>query len=45
MMGEARREAQAKMKETIERIKARVIELVGDAARAQMMRNGYVRRA
>jgi hypothetical protein len=45
MMGEARREAQAKLKETIERIKARVIELVGDAARAQIMRNGYVRRA
>jgi len=45
MLGQARKEAQQKLKETTERIKARVIELVGDAARNQGMRNGWVRRA
>ncbi len=45
LMGQARKEAQAKLAETIEKIKARVLELVGDAARHQMTRNGYVRRA
>lgn len=45
MLGQARKEAQQKLKETTERIKARVIELVGDAARNQQMRNGWVRRA
>lgn len=45
MLGQARKEAQAKLKETTERIKARVLELVGDAARNQQMRNGWVRRA
>ena len=45
MLGEARREAQAKLKETTERIKARVLELFGDAARNQDHRNGSARRA
>jgi len=44
-VNQARQEAQARLKQTIEKIKARVIELVGDAARNQIMRNGYVRRA
>ncbi len=43
--GQGRMIAAQKLKETIERIKARVIELVGDSARAQITRNGYVRRA
>jgi len=37
-------EAEKKMKERIEKIKARVIELMGDAARNQEMRNGFARR-
>ena len=45
MKGQARQQAQAKLAETIEKIKARVIELVGDSARNQMMRNGSARRA
>lgn len=45
MLGEARREAQAKLKETTERIKARVLELFGDAARNQSHRTGSSRRA
>ena len=43
--GQGRLIAAQKLKETIEKIKARVIELVGDSARAQIMRYGYVRRA
>jgi hypothetical protein len=38
-------DAEKKMKERIEKIKARVIELMGDAARNQEMRNGFARRA
>jgi hypothetical protein len=45
MLGQARKEAQQKLKETTERIKARVLELVGDSGRNQSMRNGYARRA
>ncbi len=45
IIGEAKRDAQAKLKETIEKVKKRVIELVGESARTQIMRNGYVRRA
>jgi Domain of unknown function (DUF4157) len=45
MLGDMRREAQAKLKETIEKIKARVLELFGDAARNQSHRNGHARRA
>ena len=45
MLGQARKEAQAKLKETTERIKARVLELIGDTARNQMHRSGYQRRA
>lgn len=45
MLGQARKEAQQKLKETTERIKERVLELFGDAARNQQLRNGYVRRA
>jgi hypothetical protein len=45
MLGQARKEAQQKLKETTERIKERVLELVGDAGRNQGMRNGYARRA
>src|SRR4051812_26511436 len=37
-------DAEKKMKERIEKIKAKVIELMGDAARNQEMRNGYARR-
>jgi hypothetical protein len=45
MLGQARKEAQQKLKETTEKIKARVLELVGDAGRNQGMRNGWARRA
>lgn len=45
MLGQARIEAQKKLKETTERIKERVLELVGDAGRNQYMRNGWARRA
>jgi uncharacterized protein DUF4157 len=45
LMGQARKEAQLKLAETIEKIKARVLELVGDSGRNQMMRNGSARRA
>jgi hypothetical protein len=45
MLGQARKEAQQKLKETTERIKERVLELVGDAGRNQGMRNGWARRA
>jgi hypothetical protein len=45
MLGQAHRDVQAKLKESIEKIKARVIELVGDTARNQMHRNGHTRRA
>ena len=45
MTGQARMEAQKKLSETTQKIKDRVIELMGDMARNQMMRNGYVRRA
>ena len=38
-------EAQKKLAEVTQKIKDRVIELLGDMARNQMMRNGYVRRA
>jgi hypothetical protein len=45
MLGQARIQAQQKLKETTEKIKARVLELVGDAGRNQGMRNGWARRA
>ena len=45
LLGQARMEAQAKLKETIERIKARVLDHLGDAARVQHTRNGSARRA
>lgn len=45
MLGEARHKAQAMLKETIEKIKARVLDLFGDAARNQSHRNGHARRA
>jgi hypothetical protein len=38
-------EAQAKLKETIERVKAKVLDYLGDAARNQLTRNGNARRA
>jgi len=44
-LAQMRQAAQQKLKETIERIKERVIELVGDAGRNQYMRNGSARRA
>jgi len=44
-LAQVRMAAQQKLKETIERIKERVIELVGDAGRNQYMRNGSARRA
>ncbi|MEO8846487.1 MAG: DUF4157 domain-containing protein [Kofleriaceae bacterium] len=42
---EAQRVAQVSLKETIEKIKARVLDLFGDAARNQSHRNGHARRA
>ncbi len=45
MLGQARQQAQAKLKETIEQIKERVLELIGDTARNQLHRNGSARRA
>jgi hypothetical protein len=44
-IAEGKRQAAAKLKETTERIKARVLELFGDAARNQDHRNGSARRA
>jgi hypothetical protein len=44
-MSDARKEVQAKLKETTEKIKARVIELVGELMVTQQMRAGYTRRA
>ena len=44
-LGQARMQAQEKLKETIELIKQRVIELIGDTARNQFHRNGSSRRA
>lgn len=43
--GQAKVEAQKSLKETIEKIKQRVIDLVGDTARNQFIRNGSARRA
>jgi hypothetical protein len=45
LIGQAKVAAQEKLKETIERIKKRVLDYLGDAARNQMTRNGYTRRA
>jgi hypothetical protein len=42
---EAKRQAHAKLKETTEKIKSRVLDLFGDAARNQDHRNGSSRRA
>ncbi|HEY6033218.1 MAG TPA: DUF4157 domain-containing protein [Kofleriaceae bacterium] len=44
-VAQARQAAQQKLAQAIERIKERVIELVGDAGRNQYMRNGSARRA
>jgi hypothetical protein len=43
--GQLRKEAQEKLKEATEQIKARVLELLGDTARNQHHRNGSARRA
>jgi hypothetical protein len=43
--GQARLQAQEKLKETIELIKKRVLDLIGDTARNQYHRNGSARRA
>jgi hypothetical protein len=43
--GEAKRQAHAKLKETTDKIKSRVLDLFGDAARNQDHRNGSARRA
>jgi hypothetical protein len=45
MLGQARIQAQEKLKETIELIKKRVLDLIGDTARNQHHRNGSARRA
>ncbi|CAN5335987.1 hypothetical protein BH11MYX1_BH11MYX1_45450 [soil metagenome] len=45
MLGQARIQAQEKLKETIELIKQRVLDLIGDTARNQYHRNGSTRRA
>lgn len=43
--GTAKQQSQAALEKDIEKIKARVIEMAGDAARTQMWRNGNPRRA
>jgi hypothetical protein len=43
-IGEAKLDAHKALKEAIEKIQQRAIELLGDAARIQYIRNGYVRR-
>jgi hypothetical protein len=45
VVGEAKRKAHQKLKETTEKIKARTLELFGDVARNQEHRNGSSRRA
>jgi hypothetical protein len=45
LIGQAKVAAQEKLKETIERIKKRVLDHLGDAARNQMTRSGSARRA
>ena len=44
-LGQARMDAARMLKEATEKIKERVLELVGDASRNQHMRNGSARRA
>ena len=44
-LGQARMDAARKLKEVTEKIKARVLELVGDTGRNQLIRNGSARRA
>ena len=44
-LGQARMDAARKLKEMTEKIKERVLELVGDTGRNQLMRNGSARRA
>ena len=42
---QAKMKAAEKMKEQLEKIKARAIEMLGETARNQLLRNGPARRA